>query len=197
MFAPLVLVGCSKNYTVNIEVSTAGGSVFLKDEDGKVIIGRNTIKKGEKFEFFVKPVNGYQIENVVIDGEEQPHNYDVDGAYFNIEKVDKNQTVEVSFTAKYWTVTFEYLDGGIYKPYATRKVKHQSALDLSNDELKIDGAHWYAVLSGNKKYYLENGEDSYEKKPTLNGFIPYVFFISRDIEIRTDLSLEQLTALLG
>lgn len=195
----LTLAGCSKNYTVNVEIKAGNGDVFIKNVDGQSVVGRNTVKSGEKFEFFVSPQNGYIIDKVVIGGVEQdPAGYDATGAYLYIEKVQKNTTVEVTFKRREWTVTFKCKGAaeGEWETYTTKNVLHEGTLDLTSDPLKKDGVNWYAVLSSGKKYYLNNGREDPTLDPQVAGYIPYVIFVTRDIEVRTDLTRAELVAIL-
>lgn len=200
MFLPIMLAGCAKNYTITIEVeNNVGGSVYLKGADGKLVVGRNTVKQGEKFEYFVKPDTGYVISKITQDGEELEKNYDKDGAYLAIDEVTKNSSIVVTFARREWVVTFECFDDGEYKTYTTKKVMHQSVLDLTNDPLNVEGAHWYVVLSNGRKQYLENGKNDLadDDSHIPEGFIPYTIFIGSNKTIRTDLSSSELESLIN
>ena len=52
LLCPLALVGCSKNYTINIQIveNEDGGAVYLKNVNSISAVGNNTVKEGEKFE---------------------------------------------------------------------------------------------------------------------------------------------------
>ena len=172
---PLALVGCAKNYTITIQIVNSdlnSGTVYLKDVNGTPVVGATAVESGEKFEYFVKPVDGYEIKEVLVDGEAQ-EGYNVNGAYFYLEKVNKNHTIKVSFVRKEFTVTFYYIGaGGANAVLRTVPVKYGDFIDLNTAEYGgVDNRLWF-VKEGNKQVYVfNNSTDQEVSKDNLIGNI--------------------------
>ncbi len=150
LLCPLALAGCSKNYTMKVELDSNDGRVYLWAQDGINAVGSNTVKKGDNFEILIDPNDGYIISKIELDGEEvEIHTYE-DGKFgYKVSEVKKNHTIKVYFELDTYVVKFMCLEnpnGGYieYTPLRTY-VKYKSGIDLS--EQKYSGptgmVQWY------------------------------------------------------
>lgn len=161
LLCPLALVGCDKNYTINIEVAQGaeGGFVYLKDVEGISVVGNTTVKSGEKFEYYVSPKNGYKISKVVVDGKEQTGFRD-SGAYFYLEDIEKDHKIKVYFEAKKYEVNFYCLTaGGVYELFNTVEVSYGSSIDLNQASYGGAIALWYKKINNQDVYLYNNSTD--------------------------------------
>jgi len=162
---PLALVGCGRNYTIDIKIKEGEGFVYLKAVNGDPIIGKNAVDKGDKFEYFIKPNNGYEISKIEIDGEEYDKSYQKTGAYLFFDNVKANHVVEVSFVITQRTVEFYCWSDtlGDYELYNSIDVNYGSIVDLNQDSYGgEDNVLWFVedTTSGSVTYkYLYNGSD--------------------------------------
>ena len=132
MLCPLALVGCDKNYKINIEITEGSGFVYKKNIEGASVSGRNTVDKGDKFEYFVTPDTGYEIDKVIVDGKPQT-GFEKTGAYFCFENVKANHSVKISFITARHNVEFYCVGaGGAYELYKEVPVNHEANLDLNH-----------------------------------------------------------------
>lgn len=140
------LAGCSKKYTITVSVESGEGVVLKQsiiDTDGKNYVGKNTVEEGEKFEYFVRPSTFYEIDKVVVNGEEIEVT-DRAGFYPVIESVEKNYTIKVYFKIKKVTVKFA-CESGIDE-IATVKYDANASINLGA-EMFGNANLWRAKLS--------------------------------------------------
>lgn len=144
-----MLAGCTKNYTITVSVEAGKGSVYKAKEDNgqENLLGKNTVRGGEKFEYYVVPATGYEIDKVVVDGEEVEIT-NITGTYFYIEEVDKNHTIQAYFKEKIYTVTFQCSDGN--ELFLQKNYKFNSIIDFNAKEFGgNNNDFWYVVNSKN------------------------------------------------
>lgn len=190
LLCPLALVGCSKNYTINIQIveNADGGAVYLKNVNGISAVGDNTVKEGEKFEYYIKPSTGYYISKVEVNGVPQT-GYDVNDAYLSVEKVKKDVNVKVYFAKKAYTVTlYCQATGGGFEVFKTIDVLYQEPLNLNNYGGEV--ALWY-VKVGNKNIYRYNNSEN------INASIPQGFesnyiYVKGDTSVYCDKTAQEL-----
>ena len=161
LLCPLALVGCSKNYTINISIveGSQGGYVYMKNINGVSVLGDNTVKSGDKFEYFVTPKDGYVISKILVDGKPQT-DFDAEkGSYLYFEDVKKDHKVKVYFKAKTYVVSL-YCKvspaGGEFELFKTVDVEYGSALNLNN--YGGEQALWF-VRENNVDTYLFDESD--------------------------------------
>ena len=150
-----MLAGCTKNYTITISVEAGKGSVYKAKEDNgqENLLGKNTVRGGEKFEYYVVPATGYEIDKVVVDGEEVEIT-NISGTYFYIEKVDKNHTIQAYFKEKIYTVTFQCSDGN--ELFLQKNYKFNSIIDFNAKEFGgNNNDFWYVVNSKNEQISIK------------------------------------------
>lgn len=181
----LVFAGCTKNYTINVSVKAGEGNVYkkvLEDKDQKNYVGKNTVKGGEKFEYNVAPAYGYEIDKVVVNGEEEAVTNSA-GTYFYINEVDKNYEIEVYFKVKKFTVTFSCSDGAEF--YMQRNYDYGTYVDLSATEFGGSGNDfWYVIDSKNNR---ESISELYNNK----------LYVGGDLVVKTSKTLAELNAAIG
>lgn len=100
----LCLAGCSKNYTISISIVSGKGSVLQTQSESKSVVGKNTVKGDTKFEYLVKPAKHYEIDKIVVDGEEIEVT-DKSGVYLYFDKVDADHSVDVTFKEQSYAVS--------------------------------------------------------------------------------------------
>lgn len=181
----LVFAGCTKNYTINVSVKAGEGNVYkkvLEDKDQKNYVGKNTVKGGEKFEYYVVPSTGYEIEKVVVNGEEA-NVTNVAGTYFYIDKVDQNYTIEVYFKEKMFTVTFQCSDGAEF--YLQKNYKFGTYIDFNDNEFGGNNNNFWYVL------------DSSNNKKSISAEHNNRLFVGGDMIIKTSKTLAELNSAIG
>lgn len=148
MVCPLMLAGCSKNYTVTVEKVGGGTSQILSHAtEGVNVVGNNTVEKGDKFEIAIKPENGYVIGEIYIDNEEYTETFTPTYHELYIDDIKADHKIKVVFEAIDRFVTFQCLEDGNTGVYVTYNqtitqgatvildngvatVKHDMVLDL-------------------------------------------------------------------
>lgn len=180
-----MLAGCTKNYTITISIEAGKGTVYkkvLEDKDQKPLVGKNTVKGGEKFEYLVSPSSGYEIEKVVVNGEEVEIT-NVGGTYFYIKEVDKNYTIEVYFKEEVYTVTFQCSDGT--ELFLQKNYKYGSTIDFNAKEFGgNNNDFWYVIDSENRSVSIK---ESHNNRLT----------VGRDLTIRTSKTKAELEAFIN
>lgn len=151
------LAGCSKKYTINVSIEAGDGVVLkqsLVDTESKNYVGKNTVEEGSKFEYFVKPATGYEIDKIVVNGTEIEITNKA-GFYPVIEKVEKNYTIKVYFKIKKVTVKFA-CNGGL-DTIATVKYDANAQINLGAEMFGgEDNGLWYARVDGSSAVSLSN-----------------------------------------
>ncbi len=184
----LCLAGCAKNYTITISIAGGEGSVFKTQSESVSVVGKNTVKGDTLFEYFVKPAKHYEIDKIVVDGEEIEVT-NTDGVYLYFDKVDANHNVEVSFKAESYAVALLCKKDGEegYEVYKTLILTYGTNLDLGQNE--YGGANnelWYTMKT-------VNGTLSPVKvKADSNN----VVFVNGTMQIMTDKTRAELTAII-
>lgn len=184
----LCFAGCAKNYTITISVVGGKGSVLKTQSESVSVVGKNTVKGDTLFEYFVSPKKHYEIDKIVVDGEEIEVT-NTDGVYLYFDKVDANHTVEVSFKAKSYAVTLLCKKDGEegHEVYKTLILTYGTNLDLGQNE--FGGANnnlWYIMKEISGVYTKE-----YTKDVDNN-----VVFIGETKQIMTDKTRAELTAII-
>lgn len=150
-----MLAGCTKNYTITFSVEAGKGFVYKAKEDNgqENLLGKNTVRGGEKFEYFVSPATGYEIDKIVVNGEEIEVT-DTLKIYPYIEKVDKNYIIEVYFKEMICTVTFQCSDGN--ELFLQKNYKFNSIIDFNAKEFGgNNNDFWYVVNSKNEQMSIK------------------------------------------
>lgn len=204
MFCPLIFAGCSKNYTIKISIASGEGQVYKKDVNGISVLGNNTVKKGEKFEFFIEPASGYIISKIVIDGEEYDKSFTQDGCYLSFEDVDRNHNVEITFAFEEWTLNFMCLDDttGTQVLYKQVSVTINSAVNLNNAEYGGENNKlWYTIDTTQgaetRVVYLCNGKSDPDQEADAGYEVNMLFVRMNNLEVYSTLTKTQLDELLG
>ena len=196
LLCPTLLAGCSMNYNIKIEIIGAenSGFVYLKDVEGVSVVGDNTVSSGEKFEYFVVPSTGYQIEKILVDGVPQ-EDFDVNETYLYFDNVKKDHDVKVYFEPKTYTVNFYCMgDGGLFKPYSSVPVKYGSSLNLNLATYGGETALWF-VMNGIDRIYIYNGSTNPEASIPENYEDSNLFFVYGNANIyctKTEAELESM-----
>ena len=198
MVCPL-LVGCSKNLTINVSVEGVGGGVYLfsnsqSENTGKNIVGDNVVKEGNDFEYRVSPSHGYRIAKVEVDGMEVTltDSEKKQGKVLALGNVKKDHNIKVSFELGEWEVKFKCIDG----EFAIRNVTHNSALNVGTSEFGGENNElWYVINSG-QRVYLINGQDD-PSEGLATDWNKNQIVINGDRDIYCDLTLAELNALIG
>lgn len=180
-----MLAGCTKNYTITISVEAGNGTVYkkvLEDKDKKNLVGKNTVRGGEKFEYLVSPSSGYEIEKVVVNGEEVEIT-NVGGTYFYIKEVDKNYTIEVYFKEKIYTVTFQCSDGN--ELFLQKNYKFNSIIDFNAKEFGGNNNDFWCVIDSNN--HSVSIKESHNNK----------LAVGRDLIIKTSKTKAELDAIIA
>jgi len=151
---PVVFTGCAKTYTVTISVQNEGGNVYATNEESKKLEGENNVKEGESFEYYVKPLAGYTISKVEVDGKEYTEEYNKNGCYLSVLEVTGNHNVKIWFEAVDVTVQLICSDGVL----TTTTVKYGSLFDLNNYGGAVNNG-WY-INNGGTTVYLYEGDDN-------------------------------------
>ena len=129
LLCPLALVGCDRNYTINIQVVEGKGYVYLKDVEGHSVVGNNVVESNTKFEYRITPIKGYKISKILKDGEEVT-NFDVYGFYDYFDDVNKNHNVKVYFEKDTYAVNFYCIAAGnVYQLFKTINVKYEGNIE--------------------------------------------------------------------
>lgn len=179
-----MLAGCTKNYTITVSVEAGKGFVYKAKEDNgqKNLLGKNTVKGGEKFEYFVYPATGYEIDKIVVNGEEIEVT-DTLKIYPYIEKVDKNYIIEVYFKEMICTVTFQCSDGN--ELFLQKNYKFNSIIDFNAKEFGgNNNDFWYVIDSENHNISIK---ESHNNRLT----------VGRDLTIRTSKTKAELDAIIA
>lgn len=184
----LCLAGCAKNYTITISIAGGEGNVFLKGSESVPVVGKNTVKEGSLFEYCVSPATGFEIDKIVVDGEEIEVT-DKKRFYPYFDKVNANHTVEVSFKAESYAVALLCKKDGEeeYEVYDELTLTYGTKLDLGQN--KYGGANnelWYIMKDIGGVYTKE-----YTKDVDNN-----VVFINGAKQIMTDKTRAELTAII-
>ena len=133
MFVAPILAGCSKTCIVEVAVKAGNGDVRYNKQS---LVGKNAVAEGSQFRFVITPDTGYEIAEIVIDGEEYTRSYKRSGTEITLDKITKDAKIEVAFRLKTYTVTVKCSDvrGGQFYgfvDYRTYSVLHGQRLDLS------------------------------------------------------------------
>lgn len=193
-----MLAGCSKNYTIEIIVDGGNGGVF-KQKTELSVIGKNTVDGEEKFEYFISPNAGYEIESITIDGE----NVEVTnaaGMYKFFEDIKDNHTVVVKFKPVVCEITFmcrNDADTEWVKVTALNSaVDYGTCLNLNT--ARFGGQNnkiWFKFNSKNQKVYIYN--DNTDKDAAIpTGYDSNLIYVrsSKGIVLYTDLTVSELNA---
>ena len=184
----LCLAGCAKNYTITISIAGGEGSVFKTQSESVSVVGKNTVKGDTLFEYFVKPAKHYEIDKIVVDGEEIEVT-NTDGVYLYFDKVDANHNVEVSFKAESYAVDLLCKKNGeegyeVYKPLI---LTYGTNLDLGQNEL--GGAN-------NELWYIMKTVDGTLSQVSVKAESNNVVFVNGTMQIMTDKTRAELTAII-
>lgn len=185
----LCFAGCAKNYTITISIAGGVGNVFLKGSNSVSVVGKNTVKGDTLFEYCVSPAKHYEIDKIVVDGEEIEVT-NTDGVYLYFDKVDANHNVEVSFKAESYTVElFCKKDGEEgYEVYAELPpLTYGTNLDLGQN--KYGGAN-------NELWYIMKTVDGTLSPVKVKADSNNVVFVNRTMQIMTDKTRAELTAII-
>lgn len=181
VLCPLVFAGCSKNYTVNVVIKEGNGHAYLVRTESENAVGKNIVKKGDRFEIRVEPDEGQVISKIVINGEEvEVENYP------HIDAVKKDSTIEIYFATAQYNVTFWCRKaGGTYEEYESlrTKVTYKTILDLN--DAKYGGAKdiWFTLdAETNAEEHLYKAGDANSNK----------IKIRKDLKLYCDLTKDQL-----
>lgn len=195
-----MLAGCSKNFKIEIIVDGGHGGVF-KQKTEMSVVGKNTVNGDEKFEYFISPNEGYEIESIVIDGVNETVT-NSKGMYKYFEKITGDHTVVVKFKPVLCDVIFmcrndentEFVEVVDIRT----AVKYNEYINLNEE--KYGGANnklWY-YYSGSKKVYAYNGstnkDDAVPSNESAN-----IFYITNveGATLYTDLTVSELIALVS
>jgi len=198
----LLFSGCTKNFNINITIKTGMGQVYLKGASGSKVEGKNTVKEGSKFEFQIEALtsgaagHGYQIDKIVIDGEEQVFTEVTTKVYKFFDNIKSNHTVDIYFKRQTATLTFMYWNGSQYAKYTSLDVLSDTALDFNEAKYGGQGnTNWFKYSDGKKEYLVNGLSDPTE---VVEDYISSNHLkVNRTMSIYTDLSKEQLDALFG
>lgn len=179
-----MLAGCTKNYTITVSVEAGKGFVYKAKEDNgqKNLLGKNTVKGGEKFEYFVSPATGYEIDKIVVNGEEIEVT-DTLKIYPYIEKVDKNYIIEVYFKEMICTVTFQCSDGN--ELFLQKNYKYGSTIDFNAKEFGGNNNDFWCVIDSNN--HSVSIKESHNNRLT----------VGRDLIIKTSKTKAELDAIIA
>ena len=149
-----IFSGCSKNYTVTVNVLAGQGDVLLKQEtldagSSFSVKGNNKVAEGTKFEFLIAPSNGWQIKSITEDGVKIPESsYNKEGTYRTFVNVKANHKVEVEFEKMEFDVTFmcKSDSGDDFVQYGEiLHVEFEETINLNTDFYGgTDNQYWYA-----------------------------------------------------
>lgn len=184
----LCLAGCAKNYTITISIAGGEGSVLKTQSESVSVVGKNTVKGDTLFEYFVKPAKHYEIDKIVVDGEEIEVT-NTDGVYLYFDKVDANHNVEVSFKAESYAVTLLCKKDGEegHEVYKTLILTYGTNLDLGQNE--YGGAN-------NELWYIMKTVDGTLSPVSVKADSNNVVFVNGTMQIRTDKTRAELTAII-
>lgn len=184
----LCLAGCAKNYTITISIAGGEGNVFLKGSNSVPVVGKNTVKEGSLFEYLVSPANGFEIDKIVVDGEEIEVT-NSKSVYLYFDKVDANHNVEVSFKAKSYAVTLLCKKDGEegHEVYKTLILTYGTNLDLGQNE--YGGAN-------NELWYIMKTVDGTLSPVSVKADSNNVVFVNVTMQIMTDKTRAELTAII-
>lgn len=184
----LCLAGCAKNYTITISIAGGEGSVFKTQSESVSVVGKNTVKGGTLFEYFVSPKKHYEIDKIVVDGEEIEVT-NTDDVYLYFDKVDANHTVEVSFKAQSYAVTLLCKKDGEegHEVYKTLILTYGTNLDLGQNE--YGGAN-------NELWYIMKPVDGTLSPVKVKADSNNVVFVNGTMQIMTDKTRAELTAII-
>lgn len=184
----LCLAGCAKNYTITISIAGGEGNVFLKGSNSVPVVGKNTVKEGSLFEYLVSPANGFEIDKIVVDGEEIEVT-NSKSVYLYFDKVDANHNVEVSFKAKSYAVTLLCKKDGEegHEVYKTLILTYGTNLDLGQNE--FGGAN-------NELWYIMKTVDGTLSPVRVKADSNNVVFVNGTMQIMTDKTRAELTAII-
>lgn len=189
MCIPVIcLAGCAKNYTITISIAGGEGSVFKTQSESVSVVGKNTVKGGTLFEYFVSPKKHYEIDKIVVDGEEIEVT-NTDDVYLYFDKVDANHTVEVSFKAQSYAVTLLCKKDGEegHEVYKTLILTYGTNLDLGQNE--YGGAN-------NELWYIMKPVDGTLSPVKVKADSNNVVFVNGTMQIMTDKTRAELTAII-
>ena len=181
---PVIFTACAKTYTITISVQTEGGKVYAANEESKQIHGENNVKEDENFEYFVKPVTGYQIAKVEVDGKEYTEEYNKNGCYLSVLGVKSNHSIKVWFEKVSVSVRLVCSDGEL----TTITVKYGDLVDLNEYGGAVDNG-WYIEKNASKIYLFEGDTDRASNTLTI--------WSVESVEIKTDTkTIAQIQALM-
>lgn len=184
----LCLAGCAKNYTITISIAGGEGNVFLKGANSVSVVGKNTVKEGSLFEYCVSPATGFEIDKIVVDGEEIEVT-DKKRFYPYFDKVNANHTVEVSFKAESYAVALLCKKDGEegHEVYKTLILTYGTNLDLGQNE--YGGAN-------NELWYIMKPVDGTLSPVKVKADSNNVVFVNGTMQIMTDKTRAELTAII-
>ena len=179
-----MLAGCTKNYTITFSVEAGKGFVYKAKEDNgqENLLGKNTVKGGEKFEYLVSPSSGYEIDKIVVNGEEIEVT-DTLKIYPYIEKVDKNYIIEVYFKEMICTVTFQCSDGN--ELFLQKNYKYGSTINFNAKEFGGNNNDFWCVIDSNN--HSVSIKERYNNSLT----------VGRDLIIKTSKTKAELDAIIA
>lgn len=194
LVCPLALAGCSKNYTITINCQGSGQVLLEGSGSGESVEGKNVVKKGDMFEYLVKPDTHFEIAEIKIDGKLYTESYAKDGAYLSFENVKANHKVTIVFAAVEYTVKLMCSDG----EYTSFEHNSAQKLDMTiycGEE--TDNIFWYYLKSDNSKFYIINGQSNSADDPAEGYEVNKIFVTKDNFVLTVDMTVAELTELIG
>lgn len=183
------LVGCTKQFTINITIAEGLGSVkrvnsLTHISSAEDLVGENEVKEGENFEYAVAPVEHYHIKYIKVDGKNIEFTVDKDGiarpVFLNIKG---NHSVVIGFERNTYSITYYYYDGADYKPLMAGESIYKTSVVYESN----------VSIAGIKDFgFTRDKEGTIQFTPTSD-----TFFVNSDTTLYTTKSLEELKTLLG
>ena len=195
----LLLAGCTKNYTIKISIAEGEnyGQILANQQEGISVIGNNVVEGGSKFEYYIKANNGYEISEIVIDGEVQELSNKQE-VYKFFDDIKTNHTVAVKFAKVKYEVTLmcRTEDGTDYEEFEKILIEKDSALNLNSAKYGGEANKNWFYKFGNKNYYIYNdSQDVNAEVPA-----PYesnMFYVRSNRTIYTDKKASELPQIIA
>ena len=127
MVIPFALVGCTRYYTVKVNITEGVGHGDIKiTATGKTLVGEHDVAEGSTFEYRVIPYAHYEIKYVKVDGVDI-YNVEWDNNTYSVNNADRaiwpiipnvtnDHNVEVAFQPVTYTICYYALEQGEYVP---------------------------------------------------------------------------------
>lgn len=187
-----LLAGCTKNYTINVSIASGSeyGQVLANQEEGRSILGKNTVEEGTKFEYLVKAKENCEIESIVVDGKAIEITNKV-AMYPVFEEVTGSHTVVVKFKRATVVVNlFAKNDEDQTVLWKTIQVEYQSTLDFNAAEFGVpNNKDW---KKGDGTYLYNNSKDANAEIPS--GYKSNKVTIRGEMSFYTDKKVSELPA---